>query len=124
MTIDTDFFKEKLLEEKTKLEQELSGVGRKNPSNPADWEGTEPESNIDQADEEEVGDKIEGYETNTAIVKQLEARLLEVDAALEKIEQGTYGVCEIGGEKIEEERLKANPAARTCKAHMNSSPII
>ena len=41
-----------------------------------------------------------------------------VDEALEKIEKGTYGICETGGEKIEEDRLEANPSARTCKAHM------
>ena len=31
---------------------------------------------------------------------------------------GTYGSCEISGEAIEVERLEANPAARTCKAHI------
>jgi RNA polymerase-binding transcription factor DksA len=38
--------------------------------------------------------------------------------ALGKIEAGTYGVCEVSGMDIEEDRLEANPAARTCKAHM------
>ena len=39
--------------------------------------------------------------------------------ALERIEKGTYGICEVGNEEIEEDRLNANPAARTCKAHLN-----
>ena len=37
---------------------------------------------------------------------------------LKKIEEGSFGVCEINGDKIEEDRLLANPAARTCKKHL------
>jgi RNA polymerase-binding transcription factor DksA len=36
-----------------------------------------------------------------------------------QIEKGAYGTCKICGEKIEEDRLEANPAAQTCKLHMN-----
>ena len=36
------------------------------------------------------------------------------------IAAGTYGTCEVSGEQIEEDRLEADPAARTCKAHMNA----
>jgi RNA polymerase-binding transcription factor DksA len=51
----------------------------------------------------------------------LEVRYNEIKSALKKIEEsapGAYGLCEVGGEQIEEDRLEANPAARTCKAHM------
>ncbi len=51
----------------------------------------------------------------------LENRWNEVRAALKKIEAGTYGICEISGEPIEEDRLEVNPAARTCKEHMDES---
>jgi len=36
---------------------------------------------------------------------------------LKKIEDGTYGICEVGGEEIPEDRLDANPSARTCIEH-------
>jgi DnaK suppressor protein len=36
-----------------------------------------------------------------------------VDRALEKIEEGTYGICDITGEKIPEARLKVMPYANT-----------
>ncbi len=36
-----------------------------------------------------------------------------------RIEDGTYGVCTVSGEEIETERLEADPAAKTCKAHLN-----
>ncbi len=40
--------------------------------------------------------------------------ILEIDAALARIADGTYGTCEICGQPIEAERLAAMPEARTC----------
>jgi DnaK suppressor protein len=40
--------------------------------------------------------------------------LYEIDGALRRIEDGTYGICEMTGEPIEKERLKAIPYARHC----------
>ncbi|MEM7174388.1 MAG: TraR/DksA family transcriptional regulator [Chlamydiota bacterium] len=37
--------------------------------------------------------------------------LREVDRALEKIEEGTYGICDISGEEIPKKRLEAIPYA-------------
>lgn len=111
-------FKELLLAEQKRLEAELATVGRKNPENPDDWEAT-PSYTEDSADLNDFSDSIDDFETNTAILKQLETQLNDVKDALERIENGNYGVCEISGEQIEEDRLEANPAARTCKVHMN-----
>mgnify|MGYP001595568011 CR=1 FL=1 len=107
-----------LEEEKGRLEAELGSVGRRNPANPADWEAVPGETGL-EADSTDTAEQIDGYETNTAILKELEARYNDVLRALERIEKGTYGVCTIGGEAIETERLAADPAAKTCKAHLN-----
>jgi RNA polymerase-binding transcription factor DksA len=119
MTINTEHFKEKLKAELKIVETELESVGRKNPSNPLDWEAKEGDIDVDVAEEAEIAEGIEQYENNSAILKQLETRYNEVKDALAKIDLGTYGICEISGLPIEEDRLEANPAARTCKAHMN-----
>ncbi len=111
-------YKGVLEEEKGRLETELSSVGRRNPSNPADWEAVPSEVGL-EADPTDTADQIEGYEANTAILKELEARYNDVGAALARIEDGSYGTCETGGEAIEPERLDADPAARTCKAHLH-----
>lgn len=42
------------------------------------------------------------------------ARLAELDAALARLDAGTYGRCETCGEAIAAGRLAARPAARTC----------
>ncbi len=118
--MNTDFFKQKLIEEKEKLESELATVGRINPDNPADWEPVPVDPGDREADPNSRADHVEEYETNTAILKQLEIQHTDVLDALEKIEKGTYGECEVSGHQIEEGRLKANPAARTCMEHMNN----
>jgi len=114
---NTSEHKEKLLAEKTRLEQELGGVGYKNPKIAGDWEPSAPDLNNTTADPNNVADNIEAFEESTAIEVELEARMMEVDAALVRIEAGTYGICRICKEPIEEVRLHANPAASTCIAH-------
>jgi RNA polymerase-binding transcription factor DksA len=116
---DKSSYRAKLEEEKARLEAELATVGRRNPSNPNDWEavGTQGEK---EADPNDQADQMEQYAENNAILTDLEIRYNEVVAALDRIEKGTYGICEVSGEPIEEDRLAADPAARTSKAHMNS----
>lgn len=117
---DLDYFKEKLLSEKAQLEEELATVGRINPDNPTDWEPTPSSEQEDRDTDPNVkADNIEEYENRTAILKQLETQLGEVNNALEKIEKGNYGICEVSDEEIEKGRLEANPSARTCIDHMN-----
>jgi RNA polymerase-binding transcription factor DksA len=118
--IDTEHFKGKLLEEKSKLEEELATVGRINPDNPKDWEATPGDVNDNSADPNKLADNVEEYEARTATLKELEDSLKDVTDALEKIEKGNYGICEVSGEQIEIDRLEANPSARTCKSHLNS----
>jgi DnaK suppressor protein len=49
-----------------------------------------------------------------SLVRQTERRLREIQAALERVGSGTYGVCERCGSPIPEGRLEARPTARTC----------
>jgi RNA polymerase-binding transcription factor DksA len=111
--------KEKLETEKSLLEKGLPSVGRINPDNPADWEARPAEMDTLKADDNEVADTIEEFESNAAVLKQLETRYNNVKDALARMESGTYGVCRVCGKEIEEDRLNANPAADTCKKHMS-----
>lgn len=117
--LDLNKYKEKLEEEKRHLEEDLSTVGTINPDNPEDWEAVADDLNILPSDVNELSDTIEEFEENSAIVKQLEIRLTDINVALEKIEddEKEYGICEIGGEEINPKRLEINPAARACMEH-------
>lgn len=108
--------KEKLENEKNTLESELANHGSLNTET-NDWQGSSTNGGDNSADPNTVADNIEELGTNVATVEVLEGRLKDVVDALAKIEGDTYGVCEVGGEEIDSERLDANPAARTCIAH-------
>jgi RNA polymerase-binding transcription factor DksA len=50
----------------------------------------------------------------TALLARARERVAELDLALERLRQGSYGVCERCGRPIPAERLEIRPAARTC----------
>ena len=52
-----------------------------------------------------------------ALLLRARADLAEVDAAFERLDAGTYGICEVCGRAIPGERLEARPAARRCVRH-------
>ncbi len=113
-------FKSKLLAEKSDLEAQLGGIGRQNPGAAGNWEATTGNIEVDSADENEVADKLEELEENTGIVNQLDKQLGDVIAALERIDKGTYGICEKCNKPIEEDRLLANPSARESIKHVHA----
>ena len=84
------------------------------------------ESNIDLLEEEmnklSTEDEIDDGEDMAALMSdsmdhhalllQQRKELAEVEHALAKIQNGTYGICEKSGEPIPPERLRAEPHAR------------
>jgi phosphoserine phosphatase RsbU/P len=54
----------------------------------------------------------------TTNAQQFLGLLREVDLALEKLSNGSYGICETCNETIEFDRLVANPLVRNCLAHL------
>lgn len=119
MAINIEELKKKLSEERSLVEQELRTVGRINPDNPNDWEATaEANSNLDLSEQEERATGISDFADRNAVEFELEERFNEIRGALANIENGTYGHCIVCKKDVEEDRLNANPAAQTCKQHM------
>lgn len=116
--LDLPYFKEKLEAEMLLLVEELKSVGRVNPDNPADWETKPVEMDVLASDSNEVADSYEAYDENAGILNKLELRFNSVKKSLKRIEDGTYGICKVCENEIEKDRLEANPAASTCKSHM------
>lgn len=54
-------------------------------------------------------------------LEHAEADLMEIDAALQRLEAGTYGRCEMDGEPIDPDRLRVRPTARYCTAHQQQA---
>lgn len=57
-----------------------------------------------------------------ALTDRAREQLTEIDAALGRVADGSYGMCEVGGEPIPAARLEARPTARTCVEHATSRP--
>ena len=115
---DTNKYKALLEEEKTTLESQLQDIARPNEASPGEWEAIQKEP-AQESDPNDQASSLDEYQENRAVVDVLNARHHAVVDALTRIEDGSYGTCTIGGEEIEKERLDADPAAATCKAHLS-----
>jgi RNA polymerase-binding protein DksA len=65
----------------------------------------------------DVGAVTLNRELDLSMRENVEHLLEQVDRALEKIEEGTYGLCDRCGQPIEEGRLQAMPEATLCLRH-------
>lgn len=102
--IDFQELKQKLLKEKEEIEILLTSFVEK------EKQEIEPVY--------EVSDIANQYELKEDIHLQQEAlkkRLEEIDKALKKIEENTYGFCENCGQPIEEKRLAIDPTTPYCR---------
>jgi RNA polymerase-binding transcription factor DksA len=52
-----------------------------------------------------------------ALIDQTRTRVAELDHALQRAQEGSYGLCEVCGRLIPAQRLEARPGARRCVAH-------
>lgn len=114
MTIDkkiSEELKNSLLKEKSELESNLGKIAK-----PVDKEEGDYETSFEDigTDKDDNATEVDQYTQNLGVESTLEKNLQDVLDALEKIEKGTYGLCEKCGKEIPLERLKANPSARTC----------
>ena len=73
-------------------------------------------SSLDQH-QADIGTETFEREKDFSLLEQLEAEISDLDAALRKVDEGTYGRCEVCGKEIEPERLEAMPGTRTCFEH-------
>ena len=99
---DKEKFRSLLTLEKEKLEKELIEL------NDVDFG-----ADIDSGEEE--SDETEELSTNISLRDGFNARLEDIDTALEKLDAGTYGICENCGNEIQNDLLEIDPESRLCK---------
>src|SRR5258708_37150894 len=79
-----------------------------------DSEGQSPRStNPEQYGVEQATETME-REMDNSVLARTQAELDEIEAALERLNTSAYGVCEVCGKPIPDERLQAIPATRYC----------
>ncbi len=106
--------KKNLEKRKKQLLRDLKHIAKKkNESGEDEYRATFPEYG-DKTDEN--AQEITEYSTNVAQEDVLEKTLRDVEKALKRIEDGTYGICKYCGNPIPEKRLEARPTASSCVA--------
>jgi RNA polymerase-binding protein DksA len=109
--IDLDHFRSRLEEMRASTQREIDGLHDEViNSNQDDSYGVK---NHPAEDATEVFTR----ERSLAIENELQRELERINHALERVADGSYGVCEVGGEEIPVERLEARPAATLCIVH-------
>jgi len=108
--------KEKLLDEQKRIRTVLNREDQKDGAGefPGDYK---PKFDEVGREDGENAAEVESFQNQLSVTMDLEKRLTLVEGALLRIEDGSYGKCLVGGEEIEEARLKAEPAAETCINH-------
>ena len=106
-----EHFRQLLLEKKQSIETQLGAFAKKSDAIKNDYQ-TQFEQIGDS--EEENADEVANYADNLGIEHQLEDNLREIDAALERMDKGTYGLCEDCHQPMSPERLEAMPEATLC----------
>jgi len=117
--LDKKKIKENLEKERDTLLEDLKSMGRLN-SDTLEWEATPEEQNFPESDENDKADRFEDFEARSSMIKTLEPRLKNILKALKGLNRESFGKCKVCKKDIEMSRLEANPAARTCKEHLES----
>jgi RNA polymerase-binding protein DksA len=110
-TIDTDRFREALLEERTRVEAAIQNLHDENPGTLSEDAGEETAYDNHLAD---TATETYDRELDYTLEENSEHVLADIDAALKRITEGTYGICTNCGEPIAVERLEALPWATLC----------
>ena len=109
--IDTEQFRERLLEERTRVHSAIQFLHEEHPGS------------LEDETEEPVGVDNHLADTATATLdreidftlgENSEQVLAEIDDALQRIEDGTFGTCRTCGQPIAPQRLEAMPWATQC----------
>lgn len=106
-TIDTLAAEALLNDERSKVVRQLKGLGAN--------ESGELTGDVDYGDAFADAGAVTAERTKVlGMVETHKTRLERIDKALNKISEGSYGICETCGEEIERDRIEYLPAARRC----------
>ena len=111
--MDTDNARRLLDAERQRLSTTLEGL---ETDLEAQKESLQELSVVDEH-QADIGTETFEREKDLSIVESVRAGIEDIDRALERLDAGTYGSCEVCHQPIGDDRLEAVPAARFCVEH-------
>ena len=118
--MEPDDARDRLNEERDRLEHIRTGFDAEHLHDESEDDSTSELSHLAQH-AADIGTETFEREKDFSILEQVEAELADVDRALRRLDDGTYGKCEACGNPIGDDRLEAMPAARFCVAHQSEA---
>ena len=110
-SIDTTRFRELLREERERIVAAIDNIRHENPGSMEEETGESTHFDQHLADAATV---THDRELDYTLEENSETLLGRIDAALKRIDDGSYGTCRVCGNEIGEERLEAQPWADLC----------
>ncbi len=114
--MDTDLARQRLADERARLGEVKSTFDDLGLTDQSETDSVSELSSYDQH-QADMGTETFEREKDLSILEQVEAELADVEHALRRLDDGTYGTCEVCGNAIPDERLEAMPATRLCLEH-------
>jgi RNA polymerase-binding transcription factor DksA len=96
-----------LEDEKKKLIAQMSNLSSQDPF-------SDPDRVNDNAASDSEASEESGHDRYTAMLDELKVKLFHIDAALERISDGSYGFCTNCRQMIDTDRLAILPTATLC----------
>jgi RNA polymerase-binding transcription factor DksA len=118
--MDADEARRRLEAERARLTQVKDDFDVEHLADESEGESLSELSSVDQH-QADVGTETFEREKDLSILEQVDAELSDVERALQRLDDGTYGTCEFDGKPIPEARLEAMPAARFCVEHQTEA---
>jgi RNA polymerase-binding protein DksA len=109
--VDPDYFRNLLLEERERVVAAIQNLHDDHPGTISDETGEDAVYDNHLAD---TATETYDRELDYTLEENAGHVLAEIDAALKRIDDGTFGVCTNHGEQIPFERLEARPYATLC----------
>jgi RNA polymerase-binding transcription factor DksA len=120
MMVDLETVRTHLEQERIRLERMEQGSAER-----LEQTGAGQSSELSSFDQHpgDQATELHDRQVDAGIIGDLRAQLDDVEAALRRIDAGTYGRCDAGDHPIGEDRLKARPTARFCLEHQQQAEV-
>ena len=111
--MDADVARDRLAEERERLEGLRTDYANDGLTAESEESSLGELSSLDQH-QADVGTETFNRERDLSILENIEAELADVEHAIRRLDDSSYGTCEACGKPIDDARLEAMPAARFC----------
>ncbi|RYG70565.1 hypothetical protein EON80_07625 [bacterium] len=105
--LDVEHYRQLLIEEMARLEEEREYLRKTN----SDMDGNLPEDAESDEDTADLASSLMDKEMDLSVEEDIDDTMTAIEHALRKMEDGTYGICDVSGEPIPKSRLELIPWA-------------